>query len=54
LASILGLIGGLIWLRMKGLSTTEAFPFGPYICLVGILWIVDYLFKLHFFTTLFL
>ena len=41
LASILGSIGGLIWLKLNRQSLKNYFPFGPYLALAGILGILD-------------
>lgn len=36
-ASIGGIIGGLIWLKMHQKSIRSAFPFGPFIAIAGII-----------------
>jgi leader peptidase (prepilin peptidase)/N-methyltransferase len=36
-ACLLGLVGGLLWLQIKGQTLTSAFPFGPYLALSGVL-----------------
>ena len=36
-ASIGGMIGGLIWLKMHQKSIRSAFPFGPFIAIAGII-----------------
>ena len=41
IGSLLGIIGGLIWLKIKKLDRCAAFPFGPYLSLAGILVIAD-------------
>ena len=37
LASITGCIGGLIWLRCNKQSHQQAFPFGPFLAIAGII-----------------
>jgi leader peptidase (prepilin peptidase)/N-methyltransferase len=37
IASISGLIGGLIYLRWRKKSTHHAFPFGPFLAFAGII-----------------
>ena len=37
LASLLGLVGGWVWLRWQRLATNQAFPFGPFIAFAGII-----------------
>ena len=39
-ASILGIIGGLLWLRHHKLSSGHVFPFGPFLAIAGIIEIV--------------
>ncbi len=41
IGSLLGLVGGLIWLKINKLDKSAAFPFGPYLSLAGILVITD-------------
>lgn len=41
IASLLGIIGGLIWLRLHHQSKDKAFPFGPYLAIAGIALILD-------------
>ena len=40
ISTITGLIGGYIWLHIKNKSMTDAFPFGPYIALSGIIMVL--------------
>jgi leader peptidase (prepilin peptidase) / N-methyltransferase len=40
IAAITGLVGGYIWLTMRNKSMSEAFPFGPYIALSGIIMVL--------------
>jgi prepilin signal peptidase PulO-like enzyme (type II secretory pathway) len=40
ISSITGLTGGYLWLRIKEKSHLEAFPFGPYIALSGIIMVL--------------
>jgi leader peptidase (prepilin peptidase)/N-methyltransferase len=37
IASLLGIIGGLLWLRHHKLSSGHAFPFGPFLVIAGII-----------------
>ena len=37
IASVAGLVGGLIWLRLKKQSIHSAFPFGPFLAIAGII-----------------
>lgn len=37
LAAVLGILGGILWLRYKKLPSTSAFPFGPYLVITGIM-----------------
>ena len=37
IASVAGLVGGLIWLRLKKQSIHVAFPFGPFLAIAGII-----------------
>jgi len=37
IASVAGLIGGLIWLSLKRQSIHAAFPFGPFLAIAGII-----------------
>ena len=46
IASILGIVGGLIWLKTHRLTSDEAFPFGPYLSVAGITQILDSNFKI--------
>ena len=41
IASFLGIIGGLVWLKIHRLGNNNPFPFGPYLCLAEIILIVD-------------
>lgn len=36
-ACLLGLVGGVLWLQIKGQTLASAFPFGPYLALSGVL-----------------
>jgi len=36
-AALLGILGGILWLRYKKLPSTNAFPFGPYLAIAGIM-----------------
>lgn len=40
IASLLGIVGGYIWLKFKGLNLSNIFPFGPYLATSGILFIL--------------
>ena len=37
IASVAGLVGGLIWLRLKKQPIHAAFPFGPFLAIAGII-----------------
>jgi leader peptidase (prepilin peptidase)/N-methyltransferase len=37
IASLLGIIGGLLWLHHNKLSSGHAFPFGPFLVIAGII-----------------
>ncbi|WP_114661649.1 prepilin peptidase [Polynucleobacter necessarius] len=37
IASVTGLIGGLLWLRVKKQSLQSAIPFGPFLAIAGII-----------------
>jgi leader peptidase (prepilin peptidase) / N-methyltransferase len=37
IASVAGLVGGFIWLRLKNRSIHAAFPFGPFLAIAGII-----------------
>jgi leader peptidase (prepilin peptidase)/N-methyltransferase len=37
IAALLGILGGILWLRYKKLPRTHAFPFGPYLAIAGIM-----------------
>jgi len=41
ISSAIGLIGGIIWLKLNKLNHQAAFPFGPYICIAGLIAIFD-------------
>jgi len=45
IASCSGLLGGYIWLRIHKQDHTQAFPFGPFIALGGIITVIWTLFK---------
>jgi prepilin signal peptidase PulO-like enzyme (type II secretory pathway) len=45
IASCSGLLGGYIWLKMHQQDNTQAFPFGPFIALGGIITVLWTLFK---------
>jgi leader peptidase (prepilin peptidase)/N-methyltransferase len=40
IASLLGLVGGYIWLKFQKLNFSNIFPFGPYLATSGILFIL--------------
>jgi prepilin signal peptidase PulO-like enzyme (type II secretory pathway) len=40
IASLLGIVGGFIWLKFKGFNLSNIFPFGPYLATSGILFIL--------------
>jgi prepilin signal peptidase PulO-like enzyme (type II secretory pathway) len=37
IASLIGLMGGIIWLKWRNLQLQQAFPFGPFIVIAGII-----------------
>jgi leader peptidase (prepilin peptidase)/N-methyltransferase len=37
IASIVGLLGGLLWLKLKKQNVGSAFPFGPFLAIAGII-----------------
>jgi leader peptidase (prepilin peptidase)/N-methyltransferase len=37
LASTAGIIGGIIWLKWRGQQLQQAFPFGPFLAIAGII-----------------
>jgi len=37
IASLTGLVGGIIWLKWRNFQLQEAFPFGPFIVIAGII-----------------
>ena len=37
IASITGLVGGSIWLKSRGHQLQQAFPFGPFLAIAGII-----------------
>ncbi|MFM1758859.1 MAG: hypothetical protein RLY75_129 [Pseudomonadota bacterium] len=37
IASIAGMLGGLIWLKLRRRHLREAFPFGPFLAIAGII-----------------
>lgn len=41
IGSLLGILGGLIWLKLNKLNTNSAFPFGPYLCITEVMLILD-------------
>jgi leader peptidase (prepilin peptidase)/N-methyltransferase len=41
ISSLLGVVGGGIWLMRRQLSSDHPFPFGPYLCITGITLILD-------------
>lgn len=45
IASCSGLVGGFIWLKIHQQDHTQAFPFGPFIALGGIITVLWTLFK---------
>lgn len=51
ISSVIGLIGGIIWLKLHKLNHQSAFPFGPYLCIAGLIAISDVLFKTFFIRT---
>ena len=46
IASLLGVLGGFIWLKFHRLDPNNAFPFGPYLSVAGITQILDSNFKI--------
>ncbi|SMC58547.1 prepilin peptidase [Polynucleobacter kasalickyi] len=53
ISSVIGLIGGIIWLKLHKLNHQAAFPFGPFICVAGLIAISDVVFKTFFIRTFF-
>ena len=47
IASMSGLIGGYVWLKIHGQDHRHAFPFGPFIGLGGVMFLSYRLFVLH-------
>jgi prepilin signal peptidase PulO-like enzyme (type II secretory pathway) len=45
IASCSGLLGGYIWLKIKNQGYAQAFPFGPFIALGGIITVIWTLFR---------
>jgi leader peptidase (prepilin peptidase)/N-methyltransferase len=45
IASVFGLIGGILWLKLNKLNHQDAFPFGPYICILVSSMLSDIVFK---------
>lgn len=41
IASLMGIVGGLIWLKIYRLKQSQAFPFGPYLSAAGITLITE-------------
>ena len=37
LASATGIVGGIIWLKLRGHQLQQAFPFGPFLVIAGII-----------------
>lgn len=37
MASVTGLLGGIIWLKLRRYHLREAFPFGPFLAIAGII-----------------
>ena len=37
IASITGLVGGIIWLKWRNFQLQQAFPFGPFLAIAGII-----------------
>ena len=52
LASLMGLLGGLIWLKWHRLKLRQAFPFGPYLSVAGIFLVLNYFFNFQLVNTL--
>ena len=48
IASVFGLIGGILWLKLNKLNHQNAFPFGPYICIAGNVVLFDIVFKIFY------
>ena len=46
-ASISGLLGGYIWLKIHQQNTSDAFPFGPFIALGGLCVLIQQWFVLN-------
>ncbi len=51
ISSVIGLLGGIIWLKLNKLNHQQAFPFGPYLCIAGLIAIFDIVFKTFFIRT---
>jgi len=51
ISSVIGLLGGIIWLKLNKLNHQQAFPFGPYLCIAGLIAIFDIVFKTFFIST---
>ncbi len=37
MASVIGMLGGIIWLKLRRRHLREAFPFGPFLAIAGII-----------------
>ncbi|HBK42917.1 MULTISPECIES: A24 family peptidase [unclassified Polynucleobacter] len=37
IASVTGIVGGIIWLQLRGHQLQQAFPFGPFLVIAGII-----------------
>lgn len=37
IASVTGMLGGIIWLKLRGHHLRQAFPFGPFLAIAGII-----------------
>jgi prepilin signal peptidase PulO-like enzyme (type II secretory pathway) len=37
IASATGIVGGLVWLQLRGHQLQQAFPFGPFLVIAGII-----------------
>jgi leader peptidase (prepilin peptidase)/N-methyltransferase len=37
IASVAGIVGGIIWLKLRGHQLQQAFPFGPFLAITGII-----------------
>ena len=37
MASVMGVMGGIIWLKWRGHQLQQAFPFGPFLAIAGII-----------------